>query len=316
MKVRPCQNSATALVSFALHGMGTRAAPSGHETTAEPIALFSFPRFSLLSSMTTEVPHRQSCHSMRCRGRTVTTSMNFITNFNRRVLRQRGRRGGGGVAAAVGENMSLERRGSSLTPSRPSAHIALSMRARVELWGTGSDRGSDDEVSDGADDDGREKNEPLGNDAGVGSTMANARIPGGNSEPETSSELTYPLNASEGDEETGSLPSSSVLERNARDSAVENGDISSDDSIFAWLPRFFPEDRGADEEGTTVKPLVELPLDGTLLQLIPALLIAVLGLVLTVAVQVEAGRFDGMAGEDGESAVVVTDLREQRSAPP
>lgn len=77
------------------------------------------------------------------------------------------------------------------------------------------------------------------------------------------------------------------------------------DGESGWLPRFFPP----REDGDVVQPLVELPLDGVLLQLFPALLIGVVGLFLTIAVQLEASRFDGMVGDDG-GAVVVTDLRD------
>ena len=77
------------------------------------------------------------------------------------------------------------------------------------------------------------------------------------------------------------------------------------DGESGWLPRIFPP----REDGDVVQPLVELPLDGVLLQLFPALLIGVVGLFLTIAVQVETSRFDGMVGDDG-GAVVVTDLRD------
>ncbi|CAM9430337.1 unnamed protein product [Ectocarpus fasciculatus] len=92
------------------------------------------------------------------------------------------------------------------------------------------------------------------------------------------------------------------------------GGGAADEGEDAWLPRFFPPPLPGqdDEEGDAIQPLIELPLDGILLQLFPALLIGVLGLFLTVAIQVEAGRFDGMVGEDG-GAVVVTDLRDTRT---
>lgn len=83
---------------------------------------------------------------------------------------------------------------------------------------------------------------------------------------------------------------------------------SAEDNGSSWWPRLFPP---APEDGDEPRGLIELPLDGVLLQLFPALLIGVLGLVLTVAVQLEAGRFDGMVGEDG-GAVAVTDLRAPR----
>lgn len=82
-----------------------------------------------------------------------------------------------------------------------------------------------------------------------------------------------------------------------------------------WMPQLFPPSSEEDDDESFIKPLIELPLDGILLQLFPALLIGVLGLFLTIAVQVEASRFDGMVGEDG-GAVVVTDLRETRKAEP
>lgn len=83
-----------------------------------------------------------------------------------------------------------------------------------------------------------------------------------------------------------------------------------------WMPQLFPpSSEEGDENESFIKPLIELPLDGILLQLFPALLIGVLGVFLTIAVQVEASRFDGMVGEDG-GAVVVTDLRETRKMEP
>lgn len=79
-------------------------------------------------------------------------------------------------------------------------------------------------------------------------------------------------------------------------------------SESGWLPRFFPP-RLNGEDGDAIQPLVELPLDGILLQVFPALLIGVVGLFLMIAVQVESNSFDGMVGEEG-GAVVVTDLRD------
>lgn len=63
------------------------------------------------------------------------------------------------------------------------------------------------------------------------------------------------------------------------------------------------------DDGDVTQPLLELPLDGIVLQLLPALLIAVVVFFLTIAVQVEAGRFDGIVGDDS-GAVVVTDIRD------
>lgn len=85
-------------------------------------------------------------------------------------------------------------------------------------------------------------------------------------------------------------------------------DASDEDET--WWPTLFPPPEDADE-GKLIKPLIELPLDGVLLQLFPVLLIGVFGLFLTFAVQIEAGRFDGMIGEDG-GPVIVTDLRETK----
>lgn len=84
------------------------------------------------------------------------------------------------------------------------------------------------------------------------------------------------------------------------------------DSSSSWWPRLFPPASSKDGALPDDGALIELPLDGVLLQLFPALLIGVLGLILTVAVQLEASRFDGMVGEDG-GAVVVTDLRAPRN---
>lgn len=83
-----------------------------------------------------------------------------------------------------------------------------------------------------------------------------------------------------------------------------------------WMPQLFPPPSEEDNDNKSfIKPLIELPLDGILLQLFPALLIGVLGVFLTIAIQVEASRFDDMVGEDG-GAVVVTDLRETRKVEP
>lgn len=87
------------------------------------------------------------------------------------------------------------------------------------------------------------------------------------------------------------------------------------DNADRWLPRLFPPPSDQDENGNMIQPLIELPLDGSLLLLFPALLIGVVGLFVTVAVQVEASRFDGMGGGDG-GAVVVTDLRDIRKSQP
>lgn len=91
----------------------------------------------------------------------------------------------------------------------------------------------------------------------------------------------------------------------AKTTAPGDGAGDGADGESGWWPRFFPP----REDGDVVQPLVELPLDGVLLQLFPALLIGVVGLFLTIAVQVETSRFDGMVGDDG-GAVVVTDLRD------
>lgn len=85
------------------------------------------------------------------------------------------------------------------------------------------------------------------------------------------------------------------------------GERADDDS--GWWPRFFPPQLAGQEDEDAIQPLVELPLDGILLQLFPALLIGVVGLFLTIAIQVEANRFDGMVGDEG-GAVIVTDLRD------
>eukprot|EP00903_Cladosiphon_okamuranus_P021748 g19996.t1 len=72
-----------------------------------------------------------------------------------------------------------------------------------------------------------------------------------------------------------------------------------DDGEGEWWPRFLPPRKNGD----VVQPLVELPLDGVLLQLFPALLLGVVGLFVTIAVQVEASRFDGVVGDDGGAVV-------------
>lgn len=82
-----------------------------------------------------------------------------------------------------------------------------------------------------------------------------------------------------------------------------------------WMPQLFPPPLLEDENDSFIKPLIELPLDGILLQLFPALLIGVVGMFLTFAIQMQASRLEGMVGEDG-GAVVVTDLRETRKAGP
>lgn len=94
-----------------------------------------------------------------------------------------------------------------------------------------------------------------------------------------------------------------------RTDVVRGGGEASDEE--RWWPRILPPPLPGqgDDDGDAIQPLIELPLDGVLLQLFPALLIGVVGLILTVAVQVEAGRFDAMVGENG-GAVVITDLRD------
>ena len=82
-----------------------------------------------------------------------------------------------------------------------------------------------------------------------------------------------------------------------------------------WMPQIIPPSSSKEDDESFIKPVVELPLDGILLQLFPALLIGMVGLFLTIAVQVEASRFDGMVGADG-GAVVTTDLRETGKAEP
>ncbi|CAM9589309.1 unnamed protein product [Pylaiella littoralis] len=96
----------------------------------------------------------------------------------------------------------------------------------------------------------------------------------------------------------------------------EGGGVEEEES--AWLPRFFPPPSPGDQDvegGNGIRPLIELPLDGILLQLFPALLIAVVGTFLTIAVQFEASKFDGMVGEDGRTPVI-TDLRDTRTELP
>lgn len=108
------------------------------------------------------------------------------------------------------------------------------------------------------------------------------------------------------------LQSRSPEKTTASGGGVVGGNGADEES--GWLPRFFPPQlpgQDGEEDGDVIQPLVELPLDGVLLQLFPALLIGVVGLFLTIAVQVEASRFDGIVGEDG--AVVVTDLRDPRT---
>lgn len=67
-----------------------------------------------------------------------------------------------------------------------------------------------------------------------------------------------------------------------------------------------------EEEGRwNVQPVIDLPVDGVLLQLFPTVLIGVLGIVLTLLVSNEAARFDGEGGGGGNGVVVVKDLRER-----
>lgn len=81
-------------------------------------------------------------------------------------------------------------------------------------------------------------------------------------------------------------------------------------------------DKGVGAEaadGYKVEPIIELPVDGTLLlQLFPVVLIGVLGVLFTGLVQLEASRFDaGVVGQGGgggeEGVVVVKDLRQSDS---
>lgn len=97
--------------------------------------------------------------------------------------------------------------------------------------------------------------------------------------------------------------------QNSSGGVREEADEKQEEEQSAWLPRFFPA--GDDGDGNGTQPLIELPLDGILLQLFPALLIGVVGTFLTIAVQFETSKFDGMVGEGG-GAVIITDLRDTR----
>lgn len=186
------------------------------------------------------------------------------------------------------------------------------------LWGVGGEVGSG---RDGLGDDDSEINERdgYGDDVDVptseqdsltekkvadGSTGASrADIAAAGSDGKGPSTQPPPLGIGEADAEKRPAGAGEAPPRRGR----------SDSTV--WMPQLFPPPSEEDDDESFIKPLIELPLDGILLQLFPALLIGVLGLFLTIAVQVEASRFDGMVGEDG-GAVVVTDLRETRKAEP
>lgn len=129
-----------------------------------------------------------------------------------------------------------------------------------------------------------------------------------------------------GGDDAGGVPSPTAGSYSKADnSASETSDMARDGSSDDRLPfassnadevmeilRKASRTRGdSPEDRQDIKfPRVELPLDGTLLQLIPAAIIAVLGIILTVAVQIESNSFDNMGvGED--HAVVITDIREK-----
>lgn len=70
-------------------------------------------------------------------------------------------------------------------------------------------------------------------------------------------------------------------------------------------------DEENEEEMFKFEPVIDLPVDGVLLQLFPAALIGVFGIVLTILVYTEAATFDniGVGEGGGNGAVVVKDLR-------
>lgn len=186
---------------------------------------------------------------------------------------------------------------------------APSRRARSVLWGGSIGGESDEEMNDGGGNDGKEHKpaEDLSIDLGV--TLGD--VSGSNGGQKASFGETYSLTESEDEMKVESfLPS---VMRNGRDPTTPNDAVGNEG---IRVPRFFPTSSDEEEEGSAVKQIIELPLDGILLQLIPALLIVVLGLFLTVVIQVEAGRFDAMVGEDGGTAVVVTDLRDLENVSP
>lgn len=163
-----------------------------------------------------------------------------------------------------------------------------------------SEKGNNDDANSAAEDEGSLMAEKQG---------ANSSGDGDESPAFSFSALEDELRARSGQKATTTTTRDDGVRgrRGGRGGAADEGEDS-------WLPRLFPPPLPGqdDEDEGAIQPLIELPLDGILLQLFPALLIGVLGLFLTVAIQVEAGRFDGMVGEDG-GAVVVTDLRDTRT---
>lgn len=193
-------------------------------------------------------------------------------------------------------------------------HPLLSGWGLGVVCGAGGDsNGGDDESSGRRDDDSERGNNDGANSApkDEGSLMAEKQ--GANSTGDGDDSLQKPALSVSALEDELQARAAQKAATTRRDGARSGGGAA-DEGEDAWLPRFFPPPLpGQDDgEGDAIQPLIELPLDGILLQLFPALLIGVLGLFLTVAIQVEAGRFDGMVGEDG-GAVVVTDLRDTRT---
>lgn len=291
--------------------------------SAAPLAFFPFPDTSFPTSAAMEALHRPPLYTTkRCYETVKTLSMTMRTASRIRLGRA------GGAGDATGYINVREHRRSSMIMLRPFSSNAPSRRVRSVLWGGSIGGESDEEMNDRDGNDGKEQDEQeLAEDVSIDLRITLGGVSGSNGEQKTSFGQTYSLTDSEGEIKTESfLPS---VRRNARDittpyDAVENGGMSPSSIFRERLPRFFPtssdEDQRNDEQeeegGMMVKKLIELPFDGILLQLIPALLIVVLGLFLTVAVQVEAGRFDAMVGENSGKAVMVTDLRDLGNAPP
>lgn len=169
-----------------------------------------------------------------------------------------------------------------------------SRRASNVICGAGGD-GGDGSVSEDNNDDQQDGSLPEDDDE----------------EDDSSPPPTFSFAAVEEELKSRSIPKATTW----GNAVAEGGTAAAVDEDVFFPPQFpsSPSSSGGgpqgEGEGGKREPLIELPIDGVLLQLFPALLIAVVGVFLTIAVQVEAGRFDAMVGDDG-GAVVVTDLRD------
>ncbi|CAB1102642.1 unnamed protein product [Ectocarpus sp. CCAP 1310/34] len=258
---------------------------------------------SLPSSSRGLVPHRSS-------------PLYLSTSAAAKIMFDRSSCSGGGISLPSARP-GWPRRGQRLQRGSKNIKHQLSSGWGVGVvCGAGGDSNAGDDESSGRRDDDSERGKNDGANSAPkdeGSLMAekqgaNNSAGDGDDSLQTSA---FSVSALEDELQARAAQKAATTQR---DGARSGGGTTADEGEDAWLPRFFPPPLPTqdDEEGDAIQPLIELPLDGILLQLFPALLIGVLGLFLTVVIQVEAGRFDGMVGEDG-GVVVVTDLRDTRT---